>query len=127
MATTTTNQVEALQDRVADLERDMGALKAMLAERDAELQDARAQTAAAREELFAAADECAELRECNSRLKDEVGSLAMEVVVVLVVLVVFVRSTASRRRPAPSRNSKTRPSRRLPVGPRKKRMRGVPK
>ena len=108
-----TNQVRALKSRVADLER----------ERD----DARAQTAAARGELFAAADECAEPRECNSWLKDEVGSLAMEVVVVLVVLVVFVRSTASRRRPAPSRNSKTRPSRRLPVGPRKKRMRGVPK
>ena len=66
MATTTTNQVEALQDRVADLERDMGALKAMLAERDAELQDARAQTAAAR----------------GAR-----DAMAMEVVVVVVVVV----------------------------------------
>ena len=69
MATTTTNQVEALQDRVADLERDMGALKAMLAERDAELQDARAQTAAAR----------------GAR-----DAMAMEVVVVVVVLVALV-------------------------------------
>ena len=83
-----TNQVEALRNRVADLERDAGALKATLAERDAELLVMEDSLAAARGEIFAAAGECAELRQCNSRLQDEVGSLAMEVVVVVVVVLV---------------------------------------